>query len=256
MDDDDKVKKERSPSYPFISLEKAVTRVAAMLENHKREPARVASVGGTWGYAPRSSGLLQTIAALKQYGLVEDVGSGEDRKIQITELARRILMDQRAGARETGLKEAARNPRLFSEYIQRWVPDRPNDSHIISELQLDRGFNAIGAANFLKVFDATVAYAGLGEGDSLNSNLPEATVIQTPDAGPEKRSSGLSFLKNLPKSTPLESLPFNQRLKVELTATSLAVTATLLNPSEVDKLIRILEANKLMLSDADIDGTV
>lgn len=40
-----------------------------------------------------------------------------------------------------------------------------------------------------------------------------------------------------------------QRLKIELTAGSLAVTATLYCPSEVDTLIKMLEANKAMLSE-------
>ena len=169
---EDKPKKERSPSFPFISLAKAVARASALHEKHKREPTRLSGAAPTWGYGAKSSGLLQTVAALKQFGLIEDFGSGEDRKIQLSDLARRILNDERPGAKQAALREAAVRPRLIDEYVERWVPDRPSDSHCISELQFDRGFSSDAAKVFLKVFDETVAYSGLERGDGRNS-VPE-----------------------------------------------------------------------------------
>jgi len=97
---DSKPKKERSPNFPFIPLKKAVDRAEALHANHKKEAARLVAIAPSWGYGVKSSGLLQTVAALKQYGLVEDLGSGEDRKVQVSDLARRIIVDQRPGARE------------------------------------------------------------------------------------------------------------------------------------------------------------
>src|SRR5262245_13701109 len=98
--DDERTRKERSPSFPFIPLEKAIDRARMIAEAHKRNPARVASIGETWGYASASSGLQQTLAALKAYGLSEDIGRGQDRRVQLTELALRILHDTRPGAKE------------------------------------------------------------------------------------------------------------------------------------------------------------
>ena len=43
--------------------------------------------------------------------------------------------------------------------------------------------------------------------------------------------------------------PFSRRLKIELTAHSFSVSAVLLNAAEVDKLIKMLEANKMLLAD-------
>jgi len=254
---DAKIKKERSPSFPFIPLEKAVWRAGALLEAHKREPARLSSVAATWGYAPKSSGLQQTVAALKQYGLVEDTGSGEDRKVSITELARRILVDQRPGAKEAALKEAATLPRLMGEYIPRWVPDRPSDAHCISELELDRGFNGEGAKLFLRVFDDTVAFAHLSNSDSLSESQLESAGLSNPvkDArayeaatAPKADLWAGHFAATGPK-------PFAQRLKIELTAHSMGVSAVLLNRGEVDTLIRMLEANKMLLAEASTDSS-
>ncbi|MGA9795825.1 MAG: hypothetical protein WBQ17_09850 [Rhizomicrobium sp.] len=251
---DAKIKKERSPSFPFIPLEKAVWRAGALLEAHKREPARLASVATTWGYAPKSSGLQQTVAALKQYGLVEDTGSGEDRKIGVTELARRILVDQRPGAKEGAIKEAAIMPRLIGEYIQRWVPDRPSDAHCVSELELDRGFNAEGAKLFLRVFDETVAFANLGSSDSLSESQLNEAGLGDPvrDAlAYETTKSGKADPFGLLRS--LAPKPLAQRLKIELNGNVMNVSASLNNAVEVDKLIRMLEANKEILAEADLD---
>src|SRR5262245_36165423 len=96
---DDRAKKDRSPSFPFISLPKAIERARILAENHKRSPARLLTVAPSWGYGAKSSGLLQTVAALKQFGLIDDLGSGDERKIVLSDLAWKILMDARLGAK-------------------------------------------------------------------------------------------------------------------------------------------------------------
>lgn len=189
VDDADKARKERSPSFPFISLKKACERIKEMAEAHKKSQARLPIVGSTWGYAAKSSGLLQTVAALKAFGLIEDIGAGSDRKIQITDLGWRILHDERPGARDTAIKEAALKPRLIAEYVPQWVPDRPSDAHCMSELQLDRGFNEAAANTFLRVFDITVQYANLKNDDSLSPSFPQEINM---DPAPEQASSGFT----------------------------------------------------------------
>jgi hypothetical protein len=157
----ERARKERSPSFPFISLERAIERLKEMADAHKRNPARMFTVGRAWGYGPRSSGLLQTVAALKAFGLTEDLGARPERRIQISDLGWRILQDARPGAREAAIREAAVSPRLIAEYAGKWIPDRPSDAHCLSELQLDRGFTETAANSFLRVFDETVGYANL-----------------------------------------------------------------------------------------------
>lgn len=170
---DVRARRDRSPSFPFIPLDKAVERARIFSVNHRRSPARLAVVGPTWGYAAKSSGLLQTVAALKAFGLLEDISGGEDRKVQLTDLAWRLLLDARPGAKEQAIREAAMRPKLIAEYMMEWVPVRPSDEHCISELQFDRGFNEAAAKIFLRVFDETVAFANLRESDNVPDSLGE-----------------------------------------------------------------------------------
>ena len=157
----EKTKRERSPSFPFISLPRAIERIQSFDANHKRNATRVVVAAQTWHYGPKSSGALQTIAALKAYGLLEDVGGSDDKKVQLTELANRILRNSRPGARAQAIRDAALRPRLIGEYVTRWCPDRPSDTHRVSELHLDRRFTEEAARTFIKVFDETVSFAAL-----------------------------------------------------------------------------------------------
>jgi hypothetical protein len=251
----DRIKKERSPSYPFISLRKAVERATQFWEKHRREAARLASVGPTWGYGARSSGLQQTVGALKQYGLIEDLGSGEDRKIQLSDLGRRIVADQRAGARESGLKEAAMRPRLFSEY-ERWISDPPSEAHCLSELEIDRGFTPDAAKAFLRAFNETVSFAGLRYGDSVSSSLTEEADAMKQPAQLAERTSSPDFgdigsifpAIGSTQAAPPAPLPLAKRLRFEMTVEALTVHAVLQSPDEIDKLIGMLEANKPVLA--------
>jgi hypothetical protein len=164
MDDvlvEDQNRKERSPSFPFIPLGKAVDRAGAMAVSHRKNAVRLSMIAETWGYAPASSGLQQTAAALKAFGLVEDSGRGDDRRLALSGLALRILTDTRPGAKEQALIEAALRPRLFREYSAVWLGDMPSDSHRLSELELDRGFTPAAARLFIKSFDETMSFANV-----------------------------------------------------------------------------------------------
>ncbi|BBK33141.1 hypothetical protein EDC65_4235 [Stella humosa] len=244
---DEKAKIERSPSYPFISLRKAEERTKQFWEKHRKESARLATIASTWGYGAKSSGLQQTVGALKQYGLMEDQGSGDDRKVQLTELGRRLVADHREGARGAALREAAMRPRLFQEY-RRWITDPPSETHCLSELELDRGFNPTAASVFLKAFTETVAFAGLRATEASSSPTIDLT---SDDDSLDEIDNPTSHIKanhdhNI-TATP-EQIPLSDRLKVQLTVGSLSVSAVLRSSKEVDTLIQFLEANKPLLS--------
>jgi len=257
----DAPKKERSPSFPFISLRKAVERARAMHDRYKREPARVIVVGSVWGLGAKSSGLQQTVAALKQYGLLDDSGSREDRKITLTPLALRILIDTRPGQREDGLREAATKPRLFNEY-QRWASHRPPDDHIMSELRFDRSFTEDAAKTFIRVFFDTMEFAGVGE-DYEPDTLDEAGQTESGDAEIETTAARVdqttahmtSAVRNLQPPPPPTSYqaplvpdaPLAERIKIQLSVGAIEVSALVRTPAEADVLIQFIQANKALL---------
>ena len=254
----------RSPSFPFISLRKAEERAKAFWEKHRRESARIAAVAPTWDYGVKSSGFAQTISAMKQFGLLDVTGNGDERRLQLSGLGQRLVADQRPGAREAALKEAALRPRLFKDY-ERWIDDPPSVAHRLSELELDRGFNAEAARLFIRAFDETASYAGLKGGDKLSSILAsddeaeEEESVEAPEMPPQgaHNNVGLALAGRLdPKRLSVNlgpSAPLAQRLKVEMTVNALSVSAVLTSSVEVAKLIAMLQAMTPLLPAGDAE---
>jgi hypothetical protein len=170
MADEVKETKHRSPAYPFIPLKRAVERAGELYAKDRRHPAAWTAAATHWGYKPKSSGVLQTISALKQYGLLEDVGGGADRKVKLTDLALAILLDDevpdsadRAGAK----KRAALRPKLYAEMFGKWGVDLPSDETIRTYLKRDKDFNDLAVDGAIKSYKDTLAYAKLTESEKL-----------------------------------------------------------------------------------------
>ncbi|WP_426314514.1 hypothetical protein ACN9MF_28240 [Methylobacterium fujisawaense] len=174
----------RSPPFPFIPLERALQRMREFADYSKGHPVRMLSaVAGAWKYNPKSSGGIQTVAALKGFGLIIDSGSGDERKIQISELGRRLLRSPPPQVRQNMVKEAALKPKLISEYWSQWGANRPPDDECLWTLKDERGFTDEAAAKFVSVYDATLAFAGLTLSDTLSvsDEDTEADLVGEPD---------------------------------------------------------------------------
>ena len=161
-------RRDRSPNFPAIGVGRAVERAQQLYNRARRYDARLADAATAWGIKATSSGTLQTAAALIAFGLAEDSGSGEARKIKISDLGWRILEDQRPGVREKGLAEAALRPKLIADYAEHWKAGRPDDNFCISELKIERGFTDEAAARFLRVFDETIQFANPASSDTVS----------------------------------------------------------------------------------------
>lgn len=170
-DDGDKNRVHRSPLYPFIALEKAVERAGQLYEGVKKNPARVPTAVGYWKYGPKSSGGLQTIAALKQFGLLTDQGVGEGRRVTLTDLGLRLVLGNEGAPRKEALQRAALTPTIHAELWGKWNQELPGDAAIRDYLIFDRKFNPAGADDLVKEYRDTLAFAGLL--DSGNESLPD-----------------------------------------------------------------------------------
>jgi hypothetical protein len=135
--------KERSPNFPFISLQAALDRAQVFYAQEKRGSAPLPVAAEHWGYRPSSSGALQTAAALKSYGLMIDEGAGSNRKLKLTDLALRILLDMRPDDtdRKRYMRQAALTPSVCAEIYGKWPDGLPSDATLNHYLVLELGFN-------------------------------------------------------------------------------------------------------------------
>lgn len=181
-----KKSKDRSPSFPFITLERALDRARQFYAEEKRGAAPFARAVMHWRYTEASSGGLQTVAALKSYGLMEDVGgSRKDRQFKLSDLALRILLDQRPDSSERAayMRQAALTPNVAAEVYERWPDGLPSDSTLNHFLVLERKFNEGSAANAVKILKENQGFANVAgsELESQYSELEIDKVIEAPN---------------------------------------------------------------------------
>jgi hypothetical protein len=165
-------KRMRSPAYPYINLETALRRAKEFHDKENRGLAFMKVAAKHWGYEEKSSGALQTAAALISFGLMRDEGTGEKRKLQLTQTALRIILDTRADSsdREGAIKEAALSPKIHKELWKRFEPTVSNDQ-LRHTLILDwtPPFNENSVDGFIREYRDTIAFAKLSESDKVAS---------------------------------------------------------------------------------------
>jgi hypothetical protein len=161
--------KGRSPLYPSINLETAIQRARQLYEKERQHATPVAAIAAHWHYKSLNGPASQVLAALKKYGLIDDEGSGADRKAKLSPLADVILAHPDEAMRKAAIREAALNPAMHQELWDKYHQDLPSDSNLHWELTHDRGFTETGASEFIPVYRATIAFA------QLASHVPEPT---------------------------------------------------------------------------------
>jgi hypothetical protein len=196
----------RSPSYPFISLERTIARAREYALIERRHSARVSRAVTYWGYKPRSSGGQQTVAALVSYCLMEDVGRGELRKVQLTDLGWQIVNDARPAAPDPAIQRAALSPRIFNDLWQLWANDLPDDATLQRYLIDERGFTEKAAEAVIRLYRENLSF----------------TRLDVPDMVSEEAATGQRFVIE-PRSQNEKDDPIDAQEEIILTPDGLRV---------------------------------
>jgi hypothetical protein len=160
----------RSPSYPGIDLEKALSRAKEFYDKDQDRWANTEVIIKCWGFG--NSGIAQvTLAALKKFGLLEDEGLGIRRKAKLSKLALSILRDDRpdTSEKENRIKEAALTPEIHQEVWKEFHGSLPSDENLKYSLRNEREFSDRGAREFIEEFKATIAFAKLDNSYDISS---------------------------------------------------------------------------------------
>lgn len=176
----------RGPSYPYVDLEEAVRLTRKVYEFSRRSAAPIESVvTGAWGYSAKSSSGQKVLAALKAYGLLEEVSGGNGKSVKISDRAYRILVhEQNSPERLQALREAAVSPRAYALCWEKWGAEMP--ASMRASLLLEHDFVESTIDEFLAGYRKTVEYAKLAEldvVDDLNTGADEAPPARPPQIG-------------------------------------------------------------------------
>ena len=250
-----KVKRERSPSFPYIDLSTSIDHLAKLYAAAKMNEVRVPDVAEAWGMTAKSGSLLRYVSALGQFGLVDTSGSGEARRIKVSVDGRRILEDDRPGVREELCSLAALKPKIIqwlyhgSEDAPAWGQDRPNDSIAESSLKFDLNFTSEAARRFLTVYDATIKHVidskNVIEGVDIDGEGALESGVETDNqAEPpmQQQHTPVSEQPTLPTEATLNAINFKSD-----GAGTVTISATL-DAEGLDLLQKKIEALKLLIN--------
>jgi len=234
--------RDRSPAFPVVSLETALQRLAEFEAHFKRTPARPDKVGDAWNiktkaYADRIA------AALRYFGLLEYQGTGKDRNVVISEEGRKYLRTQQDEKKRELAKIAALRPKQIAIYWKDWGNDRPADAACLDAL-IDNGFSEAGARDFLKVYDATISFAGLSESDK---HLAEAGEEGSDYAEDEDEGTGVR-----PPKGKIKIMAGERELTTGLLSRDASFRLIVngqIGVKEIERLIKKLELDKEILAE-------
>lgn len=264
MSDDEVVSKTpqaRSPKYPYIALDLAIERVKKIYEEIREHAQPREVVAKAYGKPIKSSATLQTFATLIQYGLLENVLVNGDRRLRVSQLAQTILhphapQDKVAAATQ----EAAMAPPIFRELWEKFGDTSGlNESMPLYYLTVDRAtehdsvFTEKAAADVLRVYQATIDYANIGQPDKTPLDDSPSTEDSS---GVEDQGGGKVLGAPPPPQVGKTQMAEGERelqsgMLSKGGATYRVIVSGQIGQKEIERLIAKLELDKEMLADDD-----
>lgn len=172
----------RSPSYPVMSLERAIQAVRKIEGKYRQSPVERTDGAKLIGFTSLSGPANQALAALAAYGLVERAGKGEMR---VTPRTRAILHPDNETEKRDALRAAAFEPQLYRDLRDRFTDIAvPPEDGVVSYLNR-QSFNASAIRPAAKAFLDTVSYLEeAGANDSHGASGAGARGSQPPEGKP------------------------------------------------------------------------
>lgn len=219
-----------------MGLKTALGHAETIYKHEKRSAAPVAVVAQHCGTDIKSSKALRLIAALKQYGLAIEEGSGEDREIRLSEIALDYLLAENDAQKSEAVATAALLPPIHRKIWEHYKGNLPSNATLKSFLVRQLDFNDTYVDRFIKQFRATLGFAGLEGGDTIeepdenDEEEAETPAVDIFQANPfqkvkAKSPTGGAAMRELPITLPSLNIAV---LKVPTPMTELDFT-TLVN---------------------------
>ena len=295
----------RSPSYPSMPLNEAITAIRKIEAPYRYSPIVREDAVKLLGYSSLSGPASKALAALAAYGLVERAGKGEMR---VTELAREILYPDTDKSKLEAVLTAARGPQLFVDIAERFDGICPPEDGLktylnrlgfnqnsintavksylgtysyVEQMQETESHSFKNATDAKSVLPDEVSYGGAHLGDLVQWESSGALQFETPqrvrwvsDDGTwvavegsetglpmseiivEERNSDHPKVAPTPPKISLAQEEMELKGEIEWMRNSLGPKTKVrihvsgeIGPKEIGKLIRLLEAQKLVLEE-------
>lgn len=182
--------KNRSPNYPSLALPQALSYAKALWGKEQRTSIPPAVLAKHMGYSSLSGPARTRIAALKQYGLIDEGSDG----LHLSDLALQIVhQPEGSPERDEAIRLAALKPDLFREL---WESHKTaSDDALRAYLLTRKKFTEDGAKQVIKAFRQTVELANL---DDSSYTAPLITKGSEAISSPVNTPSAVSRQGTMP----------------------------------------------------------
>ena len=229
--------RKRSPAYPAFKLKKAIGQARRLYAAEDRRFAPLESVAEHWSTKATNSGFLLTIATLKQYGLLEEEGANENRRVRITEFARELLeYPENSPEWDAAIQKAALLPTIHKELWDKYGGNLPSDSslrvYLVRERQ-PKTYHPDHVHALIARFRDAISFAKLSNPDTVNAaaDRDEEPAFQPgADLFHNKPATG----PQVSAATPPSSNAVVRDFPIPLTSGGLAVLKVPVPMSETD----------------------
>jgi hypothetical protein len=178
----------RSPAYPVISLRQALESARKVWDAQRKADAHIDSTLGAMGLAKHGAS-LRLIAALGHYGLIEETGSGESRRIRLSALAQDLLLlEEQDPRRKTSLEIAALYPAIHAALWERYGKVLPPDSSLKSFLIRDKGYNEEAVEKVISNYKDSFELANLDKHEDANAATKHVDPMTTATSEAPKKN--------------------------------------------------------------------
>lgn len=169
-------KRLRSPAYPYFNLETAIAKAKAFHHREGRNAAPLTVAGTHWGYEAKSSAAAQGAAALMSFGLMQNEGTGDKRRVKLTQDALKIILDTRPDSHERDelIKKAALAPKIHKQIWDKWgvgISDENLRHALLFDWEVP--FNENSVDSFIREYRDTIRLAKLGESDKVELEVED-----------------------------------------------------------------------------------
>jgi hypothetical protein len=141
-------------------------------------------------------GMGRAIAALNHFGLTEESGSKDNRRIRLTDLSQNIIhLPDEDEKKISSLKKAALMPTIHQVLWERYQSTLPGDAIIKSFLIRDKSYNEVATLDVIKNYRESFDIAKLGDLIGLNPSAPTMSMRLNHRYPKRVQSLPLQYLK-------------------------------------------------------------
>ncbi|MES2724771.1 MAG: hypothetical protein V4656_16590 [Pseudomonadota bacterium] len=194
------MERQRSPSYPTLTLEQAIEMVGKIHKANRTNVISRETAARDMGYSGLTGRSLTVLGSLAQYGLVEKAGKGD---IKVTRRAVEILHPVEESHRAEAIAEAAAAPALFQTLHERF-PEGVPSANALRSFMVHSNFNDVAIGPAIAAFLETISFAEKTK-ESGRTGLASAGAQESPSQPPSE--DNVMEATPMPPPAPMVQVP-------------------------------------------------